>query len=81
MKRKRILTIIVCAFFLTIGLATSTRQDGWRHRLNDVERDIRRLEERRDSLVQTVADLEHSCEEQKSRISEQEISGGDQNEQ
>lgn len=80
MKRKRIITIIVCIFFLTIGLATSTRQDGWRHSLNDVDRDVRRLEERRDLLEQTVAELERRCEEMKNRVSEQENVGDDHDE-
>ena len=77
MTRKRIICIVLCVFFLLIGVATTTRDHIWRRKLDDVDRQIQQLETRRDSLIQTVDALEKRCEELGHRISEQENTRGD----
>jgi hypothetical protein len=70
---------MICAFFLLIGAATSTRQHVWEVRLESVDWDIQQLETRRNSLIQAVDELERRGKELENRISEQENTKGDEN--
>lgn len=74
---KRVLTLVVCVFFLLVGSATSKKPDNAENKCRQVEYDVQRLEVRRDELQATVDELEQRCKELENRISEKENATGD----
>lgn len=72
MTRKRILAVLVCLFFVLVAVATHTMQDFWKYKMDSVDNELRQLEERRDSLIKAVDELERRCQELQTQISEHE---------